>query len=335
MAIARYADVAVLTAVALGLVLTRNAFQDAYKAGVLTPTLALALTLALACASRLVSRKATTGKWLALHPLTQRQWQNQVAIISGGCGGLGSALCKTLRDRGCKAVYALDIRPPSDVELQKDEAFHWIECDLSSSEAIFNATRKIAHKPTILILNAAINHLAPLAEQSPHQLTTTINVNLTSALHLLHIYPYTAHTILISSVMGISGVKDMEVYVASKYALVGLYESMLRSTRGETSISLILPCHISTQLFSYWKYPFPFNYITPTLTPDYVARICVEEIHARRTRRVYMPPLTVGMELLGFSCVPAWCKELAVWCSGSDHAVQDMRRAREEEQAKQ
>lgn len=320
-----YTDVAIVAV--LGSVLAHQSLNAAqsFSATWLSVLVASLLVLTL---SRLVSRRTTTGSWL---PDGILDWSDQVAVVSGGCGGLGSELCKRLLDRGCQRVFALDICETKDDDLRGRKGFEWVRCNLARSdsldEAISTICQRSTQQPTILIINAATNPLT--ANQSSPAISSTINVNLTSALTLVQAFasghtPTPTHTLIVSSIMGVTGVKDMQVYCASKFGLVGLYESLRREKTSNT-VSLVLPGHISTALFRHWQYPWPFSYITPTLTPAYVAQRCIEEIHHGRSRRLFLPPLTQVVEFLTLGVVPGWAKELAIWASGSDQAVQQMR----------
>lgn len=282
-------------------------------------------------ASRGVSYRASTGTWRPRRSLTPDDWSNHIAVVSGGCGGLGSELCRQLVQRGCSEVYALDRRPFQSHDLgdtKNRERPKWLPCDLADAASIASAVARLPpSKPVLLFLNAATHSLEPLAHQSPADIVAAVNVNVTSTLLLLHHLSHrTTHTLIVSSVMGVIGVKEMEVYVSSKFALVGLYESLRRSA---SNVSLVLPSHISTTLFQHWRYPFPFNYLVPTLSPEYVASKCIEEVHSRQSRRLYLPRTTVALEMLTLSWVPGWAKELALWSSGSDDAVRHMRASQE------
>ncbi|PWN20485.1 NAD(P)-binding protein [Microstroma glucosiphilum] len=87
--------------------------------------------------------------------------------------------------------------------------------------------------------------------------------------------------------------------------------------------SLILPSHIATPLFKDWTYPWPFDFLTPTLTPTHVAERIIEEIGERRSGWMYLPRLTWPTAWMGV--LPDWMRALMFWMSGSDTAVECMR----------
>lgn len=99
--------------------------------------------------------------------------------------------------------------------------------------------------------------------------------------------------------------------------------SACSSSRAQVQTTLILPSHISTPLFKHWIYPWPFNFVTPTLTATQVAQRIIEEIGERRSGWVYLPRLTWPTAWLGV--LPDWIRALMFWMSGSDTAVERMR----------
>jgi NAD(P)-dependent dehydrogenase (short-subunit alcohol dehydrogenase family) len=95
------------------------------------------------------------------------------------------------------------------------------------------------------------------------------------------------------------------------------------SSGAQVQTTLILPSHISTPMFKNWIYPWPFNFVTPTLTPTQVAQRIIEEIGERRSGWVYLPRLTWPTAWMGV--LPDWMRALMFGMSGSDTAVERMR----------
>lgn len=95
------------------------------------------------------------------------------------------------------------------------------------------------------------------------------------------------------------------------------------SSSAQVQTTLVLPSHISTPMFKNWIYPWPFNFVTPTLTPTQVAQRIIEEIGERRSGWVYLPRLTWPTAWMGV--LPDWMRALMFWMSGSDTAVERMR----------
>ncbi|CAO1628201.1 unnamed protein product [Sympodiomycopsis kandeliae] len=281
--------------------------------------------------SSLLSNKLTLNTYLPRRPLTPSEWSRRTVIITGGNGGVGRHLCRQFLDQGCQRVISIDILPPPTEE--EEDRLVWMKCDLSSVSETTTTIEKIKSEyitntsHIVLVCNAAIHTLQSLSSTPSHQaIASMIQVNLTSSLLLLNSFlphPDPIHTVLTSSIMGITGVKNMEIYVASKYALVGLYESLSR----HYPTSLILPAHIDTPLFKEWKYPWPFDQIIPVLSPSYVALRCVEQVHDQKREKVYLPKAIWAVQFL--EVVPLWLKEITIRVSGSDQAVERMQMARE------
>lgn len=70
-------------------------------------------------------------------------------LITGATGGMGSAITKTLIDKGYR-VFGLDY-----IEAEKIDGLHFFKCDVTDSESIYAAMEKI--RETVPVLDAVIH----------------------------------------------------------------------------------------------------------------------------------------------------------------------------------
>jgi NAD(P)-dependent dehydrogenase (short-subunit alcohol dehydrogenase family) len=107
-------------------------------------------------------------------------WENKVAVITGGSTGIGKATLELLRNKGC-IVYNLDCNPPA-------EEYNFIKCDVSKKEEVDFAVEKIFSKEgkvDFLFANAGVHLFATLEETSYEQLHSIIGINVLGVFYLL------------------------------------------------------------------------------------------------------------------------------------------------------
>lgn len=102
-----------------------------------------------------------------------RSLDGEVAIVTGGAGGIGSATCKVLAERGARVVVAdIDLAPAEAVAAELGDAIA-IKVDLASEAeivALFAATLARYGRLDIIDNNAAL--LSPEIAQADHDVAT-------------------------------------------------------------------------------------------------------------------------------------------------------------------
>ena len=114
---------------------------------------------------------------------------DEIVVITGAAGNLGSAYAQAFLDRGAKVV-GLDLSESSSVnEQQKNSNYFFIVSDVTSKQSLQQALvgiEKIFGTPTVLVNNAAIDSppSAPMEENGPFETypesswDNVLNVNL-------------------------------------------------------------------------------------------------------------------------------------------------------------
>ena len=72
--------------------------------------------------------------------VAQRDFEARVGLVTGGAGGLGSAICQRLRSAGA-TVVAADIRAPASAH-----GTEVLELDLTDADAAMNAPREVINR---------------------------------------------------------------------------------------------------------------------------------------------------------------------------------------------
>lgn len=134
---------------------------------------------------------------------------------------------------------------------------------------------------SILINNAAIANCCPLWTLTDESIQNTYNTNILSHYWLLKAFlpnmmvENRGHIVTVSSVTGLIGAYGCTDYSATKYACVGLHESLFTElqTQGYDGIDLTLICpyYVNTPLF-FGVQPRLFAMLEPQYVADQIVR---------------------------------------------------------------
>lgn len=109
------------------------------------------------------------------------KWNEEIAVVTGGCSGIGQLVVKRLILKGIK-VAILDVQqlPPT---LQGYAGISFFACDISDPVAVTSTAKEVREKlgsPSILVNNAGITHPHSILKTSPEYLRKIFDVNLLS-----------------------------------------------------------------------------------------------------------------------------------------------------------
>lgn len=170
------------------------------------------------------------------------QIKDKTILITGGAGGLGSAMARTLSENGAK-VLILDLKSAGEKgealagEIKASHGSAWfLDCDVTSEDdwerAVAFALEKTG-RLDVLVNNAGINIRKPVEEMSLDEWMTMMKVNTGSVfLGCKHVIPVMrkqsgGSIINTSSVCGLIGHKyTTEAYTATKGAVTMLTKAI-------------------------------------------------------------------------------------------------------------
>lgn len=167
----------------------------------------------------------------------QSDHDSPVVVITGGQGGLGSALADAFASAGW-AVYS-----PGRAEL-----------DVTSSESV-NAYFESIGAVDVLVNNAGITRDVPLLKMSEAQWDEVMDVNLNGAARCCRavvrgmVKRRTGSIINISSYSALSGPAGQTNYSAAKAGLIGLTKSLAKELGGRgVRVNAVLPGFLETKM---------------------------------------------------------------------------------------
>jgi 2-C-methyl-D-erythritol 4-phosphate cytidylyltransferase len=208
----------------------------------------------------------TLAEQLLLNRSIYRRTHEQLASLSGrkiavvgGTGGIGSAICAKIRERGGEAI-----------PLSRRTTPH---LDLSSPPSIEEAFREIGPLDG-LINSAGILHVEPLQSLSLREIEEMLNVNLRGPILCCKtaLLKDGAHVINIASSSFSRGRKDMGIYSSAKAGLMNFTQGWAEE-RPDLRIHTIIPGRTNTALR---RENFPSEDPSTLESPDTVANAVVD-----------------------------------------------------------
>lgn len=189
--------------------------------------------------------------------------KDRVATVTGGCSGIGRAICIQLARAGCDLAF-VDISggPPAEslkqeiVDLGRKAFFY--QADVSDFSRALECTDEVLRelgRMDYLINNAGINSDSTVWKMTEDQWDKVINVNLKGAFNYTRAFAplmrerRSGAIINISSINALRGKFGLSNYSASKAGMIGLTKSVAREMgKYNVRVNAIAPGFIQTSM---------------------------------------------------------------------------------------
>jgi len=200
---------------------------------------------------------------------------DKAALVTGGSGGIGLAIARTLGEEG----YALTLsaRRPDKLEEQvqglRDDGFEVLTVPANVNEedellAVFAAHKERYGRLDALVNNAGVGIGAPMHEIQTKHLDMQLGINLRSlivatreGLPLLREAGAEHHKALLvntASIAGKAGQPFLSVYAATKAAVINFTQSTARETSGNgIQCTALAPGFVDTAMTDFVKGQVP------------------------------------------------------------------------------
>ena len=191
--------------------------------------------------------------------MTQRN-----ALVTGGMGGIGGAICRRLHDAGCRvaATYIHDSgRETRWLDAQKADGYDRMSgfyCDVADWDSCVELKKKVAAEfgeVDILVNNAGITRDATLRKMTPQMWSEVIAANLSSVFNVTRQFADEmasrgfGRIISISSVNAQKGQFGQSNYSAAKAGMHGFTKAIAQElVRKGVTVNTISPGYIATEM---------------------------------------------------------------------------------------
>ncbi len=187
----------------------------------------------------------------------------KVALVTGGMGGLGTAICQRLHTAGYKVATTYSPRntsPEGWLAAQRDEGFRFgaYKVDVSDygdAEWMVQKLLSDLGRIDVLVNNAGITRDFTLRKMTPADWSAVLRSNLDSVFNLCKqvIEPMTTQRwgriINISSVNGQKGAFGQANYAAAKAGMHGFSKALaLELARAGVTVNTVSPGYLDTQM---------------------------------------------------------------------------------------
>lgn len=232
------------------------------------------------------------------------RFDGAVAVITGGASGIGLAMAASFAARGSRLVLA-DIDAPA---LDAAEAALSGHTDVTTSLTDVTdpgAMEQLAAdvfdrhgQVNILCNNAGVAAYGPMADAGLDEWHWLMNINVWGVVHGIRSFlprmlesGQQGHIVNTASMSGLIGMMNLGVYCASKFAVVGMSESLARELRSTPiGVTILCPMVVDTKIneHSMERRPrgegdaFPVGDLAGgIMAPEVVAERVVEAIEAQ------------------------------------------------------
>ena len=187
--------------------------------------------------------------------------KDKVVIVTGASSGLGEATARKLAKHGAKLMLAArreDRLKELVSEIEKDGGTAKYEVtdvtNRSEVEALAKSTQQAYGRIDVLVNNAGLMPLSPLAETKVEEWEKMVDVNIKGVLYnIAAVMPTmleqeSGHIVNISSVAGHKVFPAGAVYCATKFAVKALSEGIRLESDGKIRSTNISPGAVATEL---------------------------------------------------------------------------------------
>ena len=232
-----------------------------------------------------------------------RRLEDQVAIVTGGGRGIGRAICLALAREGADIVIAArtvsEIEETSKLVKELGSRALAISTDVRKEDDVVHLISKAMNsfgKIDILVNDAGVAYRKSLVETSSQEYDEIIDTNVKGTfLCTKYALPHmlendTGRIINLSSGAGKQGIPQLFVYCASKFAIIGMTESLAYEVGDRMRVYAVCPGRVDTGMYRamYRKKPL----LKPEHIAEKVLELCLPQTRAPSgsSIEIYSPP---------------------------------------------
>jgi NAD(P)-dependent dehydrogenase (short-subunit alcohol dehydrogenase family) len=195
--------------------------------------------------------------------MIMKEFSGKVALVTGGTSGIGRAAAVAFAREGAKVVVAgrRDAQGEETVRLVRAQGGEgiFVQADVAQESDVKNLIGRTLEKfgrLDIAFNNAGVEQIpTPLTQQTVESYDQVMNINVKGVwLSMRQEIPAMLKSggsiVNTSSIAGVIGMGGMELYIASKHAVIGLTKSAaVEFGKQGIRVNAVLPAAIETEMF--------------------------------------------------------------------------------------
>lgn len=188
------------------------------------------------------------------------QLSGKVAVVTGGASGIGKGIARRFIEQGMRVVVA-DIEREALERTAAELGAVAVVTDVSSRESVQALADEVLRRfgsVDVVCNNAGVGSVANIADMKTADWTWLINVNLWGVIHGVEVFlPILSrnagggHIVNTASVGGMSTLPTLGGYCATKFAVVGLSETLaqeLALAGSKVGVTILCPGPVRTNI---------------------------------------------------------------------------------------
>lgn len=260
-------------------------------------------------------------------------WPSEVAVVTGGCSGIGKAVAEALTAHGIR-VAVLDIQEVLE-DVKSNDLLTYFRCDISSPAAIAETADRIRHDigfPSILVNNAGITGSHTILKTPSEFLGRIFDTNILSHWRLVQqfvpdmIKKNKGHVVTVASVNSFLTNSANADYVATKTAALAFHEGLTSELKiwyqaSGVKTTIAHPSWVRTPLIekTILQSGQDPKILEKMLKPEDVSDVIVRQILSRRGAQLFIPNFAAPISWL--KGLPNWAQEIVRDAFGKTSAV--------------
>lgn len=187
----------------------------------------------------------------------------QIALVTGGMGGIGEAVCKELHGQGYRVISAYHRSQQTAEQWRQEQGkagyhFDIVYVDVAEYDSCVSMANKIKQEighVSILVNNAGITHDASICKMTPDDWKLVINTDLNSVFNVTRMFinemkeKQFGRIINISSINGQKGQFGQVNYCAAKAGMHGFTKALaIEVAKHNITVNTVSPGYVATDM---------------------------------------------------------------------------------------